>query len=285
MTDAALKALIAAFRKEVEDLNAAVDFRFYFNNGVPYVSTEEVLSLIAAEDRTPYRKVNVLGVDYWFLSNGTLVPYVQSLALVDKSVTPAKMADIASPSFIGRKTAGAGIPEVLTVADVLTLLGLDGISFSDFVVKANGYSLVLNTEIAKIHASGSDNQDLQPINDAITALQNALALISSDSVKNIFDIILPASADVATRCLAPTYLPEGWTVAAGSNPNDLVITHNLGRSIATVTVYSIDGVTDQLLKSGSDYANGGLKATSNNILTIQGFATTVSPVKIHLFFS
>jgi len=41
-----------------------------------------------------------------------------------KAVTLAKMADIITASFLGRKTAATGVPEVLTVADVKTLLGL-----------------------------------------------------------------------------------------------------------------------------------------------------------------
>lgn len=41
-----------------------------------------------------------------------------------KAVTLAKMADIITASFLGRKTAATGVPEVLSVADVKTLLGL-----------------------------------------------------------------------------------------------------------------------------------------------------------------
>ena len=41
-----------------------------------------------------------------------------------KAVTLAKMADMATASFIGRKTAATGVPEILSVADVKTLLGL-----------------------------------------------------------------------------------------------------------------------------------------------------------------
>jgi len=43
----------------------------------------------------------------------------------NKAVTLAKMNDMATASFIGRKTAAAGVPEILSVADVKTLLGLN----------------------------------------------------------------------------------------------------------------------------------------------------------------
>ena len=46
----------------------------------------------------------------------------------DKAVTLAKMADLASQTFIGRKTAEAGPPEMLTVADVQEMLGVVAMS-------------------------------------------------------------------------------------------------------------------------------------------------------------
>lgn len=41
-----------------------------------------------------------------------------------KAVTLAKMADVATASFIGRNTAATGVPEVLPVATVKTMLGI-----------------------------------------------------------------------------------------------------------------------------------------------------------------
>jgi hypothetical protein len=45
-------------------------------------------------------------------------------AIAAKAVTLAKMADMATASIIGRKTAASGSPEVLSKADVLTLLNV-----------------------------------------------------------------------------------------------------------------------------------------------------------------
>jgi hypothetical protein len=126
---------------------------------------------------------------------------------------------------------------------------------------------------------------LQGSLDHLGNLTVAGSINSTNTGQTVFDIVLPASTDVAIRCLTPTYLPDGWVVAAGANPNDLVVTHNLGRHIAWVSVFSIDGIEEQLLESGSDYANGGIKANSTNVLTIQAFATTPTPVRIHLIFA
>jgi hypothetical protein len=43
-----------------------------------------------------------------------------------KAVTLAKMADMATASFLGRNTAAVGVPEVLSEATVKTMLGLSG---------------------------------------------------------------------------------------------------------------------------------------------------------------
>lgn len=288
--------LISAFRQEMEDMFSAMETRFcldhgvpytdegtqFIDDGIPYIDEARVLEMIPLGMRRDYRTVNIAGVEFWFIS-GALVPKVASLAIADNSVTLAKLVNIATASFVGRKTVGAGVPEVLSVDDVKTLLGISALNLSLYVAKANGYSLVLDSEIAKIHAAGSDDQDLAVLQNEITALQNALALISSDSVKNVFDIVLPASDVVAIRCLTPTVLPEGWTVAAGTTPTDLVITHGLGRRIASVTVFSVDGVIESQLPYNGAYA--GIVANTTSILTIQGLATIVTPIVIHLIFA
>jgi hypothetical protein len=46
-------------------------------------------------------------------------------SISDGSVTLAKLADLATDTFIGRDTAGTGVPEALSVATVKTMLGVD----------------------------------------------------------------------------------------------------------------------------------------------------------------
>ncbi len=53
----------------------------------------------------------------------------------DGSVTLAKLADLATDTFIGRDTAGTGVPEALSVATVKTMLGV-----------ATGAALVVDTD-------------------------------------------------------------------------------------------------------------------------------------------
>lgn len=53
------------------------------------------------------------------------------------SVTLAKMASMATASFLGRNTAGTGAPEVLSEATAKTMLGLSGTNSGDQVVPVN----------------------------------------------------------------------------------------------------------------------------------------------------
>jgi len=63
------------------------------------------------------------GAVAWY-SNGTevFVIGISSVTLANGSVTLAKMADMATDSFLGRDTASTGVPEVMSVATSITLL-------------------------------------------------------------------------------------------------------------------------------------------------------------------
>lgn len=118
-----------------------------FNNGVPYTDQAQVLSLLPISSRAPWLTVNIAGVEYVFLSDlTTLVNKVGILSLVDASVTLAKMANVNSGTVFYRKTAGIGSPEVQTLAQLKTDLGLIGTNTGDqdlssFVTKITGKGL------------------------------------------------------------------------------------------------------------------------------------------------
>lgn len=307
MTEAEMIVAVATFRKEVEDLVVKLINRFYFNNdgvaytdegtvqthGVAYEDEDEVLSLIPEGLRFQYLTVNIAGVEYWFIGTPlALEPKFESLSIADGSITLAKLANMATASILGRVTAGAGVPEVLSVAQVLTLLGLDTLIAADlstFVTKVNGSSLVPDTEIAKIHAAGSDDQDLSGKVDVVAgeslmtdAERAKLALLTQ-----IYTIILPAASTVQGRCNAAveiTNYPENWTIAAdGTIPADLVITHGLDQDIADVKIYSVDGTSKRLLYENESHS--GIIAPDKNTLNIESLATIETEIYIFLIFA
>lgn len=89
MTESELRAAIAVFRQEVEDIVPLVVQRYYFKGGetgVPYSDTTDVKDNIPVEERQPYMTVNITGEEYWFLADlETLVLKVENLSgIVDR---------------------------------------------------------------------------------------------------------------------------------------------------------------------------------------------------------
>jgi hypothetical protein len=160
---------VKIFRAEVEDFYRKLTNIFYFNNGTPYndegaefidegepyESTEQVLEMIPLSMRKKYLPVNILGVEYWFLPDGSLVPKVASMAIADGSIVLVKLADMSSGTLYYRKSAGAGPPETQTLAQLRTDLNIP----AAYTIPA-GYSLITTEDLARIHDDHDDIQDL-----------------------------------------------------------------------------------------------------------------------------
>lgn len=71
-------------------------------------------------------------------SGDATVASTGAITIANSAVTLAKMADMATDSFLGRDTAGAGAPEVLSVATVKTLLNLAGTNTGDQTITLTG---------------------------------------------------------------------------------------------------------------------------------------------------
>lgn len=298
MTEAELRALIAAFRSEAEDLYYALEYRYYFNQGVPYTSTGEVLSVIPVEERIKYLTVNVAGVEYWFSPDvNTLVPKIEDLTISDKSVTLAKIQDITGPSVIG-KTSGTGTPEVISISALATLLGLiDGETYNNdlsvYVEKVFGYSLVSNDLILKIHDKFATDE--AAVIQAIEDFLNNLVLtdnnytdddkVKLDSInRNTYSILLP-SGDIPTKVAGATFNTEGWATILQSGDYDVVVTHSLtSRKCAFVNVWEIDGSNERLLSFDKGTAYTGILASGMTVL-IEGLAPTTLPLRIEFIFN
>lgn len=109
-----------------------------------------------------------------------------------------------------------------------------------------------------------------------------------DTIKpNPTTIRLPGYTSVATRCsnaVEGVDYPLGWILQADVNPNDLIITHNLGRSTCIVTVFSVDGSGERQLYANAAFS-GILSKPLNNALVIEGLATIPAEIKIYITFS
>lgn len=111
--------------------------------------------------------------------------------------------------------------------------------------------------------------------------------VKLDATKtNPFTITLPGYPTVETRCLNAVEgidYPTGWVLQADANPNDLLITHNLGRGHVIVTVSSVDIDGERQLFANAAFS-GVISKPLNNALVIEGLATITKTIKIHLIF-
>jgi hypothetical protein len=100
---------------------------------------------------------------------------------------------------------------------------------------------------------------------------------------NNFTIILPSGSTVAQRCAAPLFLPSGWAVAPTGSGVDLLITHNLTKAVAMVTVFSISGSTgdERLLLSNAAFS-GVLSDSTKNNLIVEALATVPTAIRINV---
>jgi hypothetical protein len=151
----------------VEDLVNMLSNRYYFNkgtpytdedpiapeDGVPYASEEEVLSMIPESHRFAYLTVNISRVEYWFNDALTLVPKVNDLAIEDGSILLKKLIAVASGTVLYRKSVGEGPIEAQTLATLKEDLGIPG----PYTIP-EGYSLIPTEDLSKLHEKGSDNQ-------------------------------------------------------------------------------------------------------------------------------
>lgn len=148
-----------------------------------------------------------------------------------------------------------------------------GVSNSDFI------ELVLADISTLVQKDGDKVLSDNNFSDADKAKLDSLKI-------NPITIKLPGYPTVQTRCINAvegTDYPTGWILQADSNPNDLLITHNLGRSGAIVTVFSIDASGERQLFANAAFS-GIISKPGNNQLVIEGLATVPLTIKIHITF-
>jgi hypothetical protein len=101
-------------------------------------------------------------------------------------------------------------------------------------------------------------------------------------------LIMPTGTSVQERIngmVEGTDYPTGWVLTAdGLN---LIITHNLGRNLADVTVWAnISGDTFNKLEGTSAHATGGLYSyNSANESAVFSLASLQKPINVYLFFA
>ena len=133
----------------------------------------------------------------------------------------------------------------------------------------------INTDNRYVELADSTTQYLTP--DSINNL------ISSAGTQVAYTIVLPSAATVAGRITGTISVPSGWTLT--DDGSDLVITHSLGRRVASVDVtYVVSGTQDRHLVNFNNAYTGLVSADSNN-LTIENLTTIQREINIYILFA
>jgi hypothetical protein len=130
---------------------------------------------------------------------------VTTTKILDGAVTLAKLANIATDSFIGRDTAGTGVPEALTATQVRTIINV-----------ADGATANQSDATLKARANHTGTQTLSTISDSgALAAKNTVATGDIDNAA----VTLAKITNIATdsfigRDTAGTGVPEVITVTS-----------------------------------------------------------------------
>jgi hypothetical protein len=104
---------------------------------------------------------------------------------------------------------------------------------------------------------------------------------------SVYRISLPSQTTVQSRvdnAIEGVNYPTGWTLyAAGDNPNDLVIEHNLNKGMTITEIDSVSVLGKRRLIGNAAYA--GLIQPDSNTLRIEGLATVSTKIVINLIFA
>jgi hypothetical protein len=143
--DIELISKLISFRStqhEPEQQRACADFVADFFAGTSYEVKrfyhEGVHSLVVTKPGVMTPKVFLVG--HVLRLSGTTLGFGQvvTAGIANSAVTLVKMENRATQTFIGRNTAGTGVPEELSVATAKTMLGLSGTNTGDQTITLTG---------------------------------------------------------------------------------------------------------------------------------------------------
>jgi len=264
-----------------------LDDKYFNSSNQPYTDTAQVLAQIAKNERAEYGTVNVAGVEYWFLPDGSLVAKLEYLSIANGAISLLKMANANAFCVIGNNTNAPAMPQYIALSALKTALSLNksdvGLTHADDTSDAGK---PISTATQEALNNKQDALGFTPYNTSNPAgFLTASDLLAYYFMPPEFRIVLPSANTVAGRLAIGSTLPAGWTGAAGVVDTDLVITHNLHREICQISVEAVDGSTfeKQNLPIGANY-NNFKEDRYSNIITISGFATVEKVVIIHLLF-
>ena len=234
----------------------------------------------------------------YFIWQGDTIDFsftVDSLVLLKSDstlyVTITHLLDsISAAKDYADQVAGAGIDSMTVIDNIIRLYFNEEVIASDTIFYINDSTWVNLSITDTLFLAGDTITGIQKYegaegNDTLATKAYVDNAASGALSQKIFTVRLPAGSTVAERCAGAvegTDYPTGWTLEAGTNPVDIKITHGLGKRVAYVSVFSVDGTQERQLFGNAAYS--GILTETENILRVESLATINKAISIYIVF-
>lgn len=183
----------------------------------------------------------------------------------------------------------AGSGSIITAAERQAIV--DMVSGNPEVIRDTVASFIQDTAVITwTHDDDNDTLTPEVVLDSFTTddlLEGTTNLYPSNiQVKPFEDIYLPANATVSGRitgAIAGVDYPADWVLSVGESEYDILITHNWGRFIYGINVFSIDASGKERILVPFNSAYSGYVANNNSIL-IESLTEKLTPIRIVIAF-
>lgn len=181
-----------------------------------------------------------------------------------------------------------------TILNLDSVGGWDSIPFNTLTGNLQAYlggSNVYTTNLDDRYIEISDSSEIDipnyvnwnTLNDSLDYVDSVIA---ASLAPHVYVISLPNAGDVLSRissAVAGTDYPIDWTLTVGTSSVDLEIEHNLGKYVASVTIFSNPSGTQRQQLFNSAAYNGIICDDSNN-LRIQSLSKVPTKLYVYIIF-
>jgi len=180
-----------------------------------------------------------------------------AVTIAAEAVTLAKMANMATASFIARDTAGAGVPEVINVADALTMLSVE--SGADVTDETNVTDALDGATLAAATVAVDDKVLIQDTDgsDALkTVTVSSIVALASGSTR-IVEIVTLDATDISNKYNDDlTQVPAAATavtvVPVGGIPQEYTVDFTIITDTSDIKRINWDGLGLEALVESTD---------------------------------
>lgn len=235
------------------------------------------------------------GTVFYRKSSGTGSPEIQTLATLksDLGLTGTNSGDQDLSGLVSNNLTINGNPLnaniVLDNEDVGAPSG-SGTSTGENTGDETNQTILGKLGIESIEGENTGDETYDRILSLFGLEGEGYTLISQEELNKLTVppvITLPSDTTVEGRItglIEGTDYPTGWSLSVGETEFDLLITHNKGKKIFDVKIYSVDSLGKERMLIPFNNAYSGILAIDSNSVQIEALAGVQRQLKIYISF-